>query len=992
MSIGRARAVRRLATVVHVLVEERPGADEERAAERAEALLDAAEAALADAGGLVLSRGVCAISAVFGAQGSGGDEPQRAADAARALAVAAEGVREVSVRAGIDTGRLLVRDRGASVPAVSGDVLTRAERLSAESAPGEVRASVRAARHLARRFKLVPAARSEAVIVADRLRAVDIGAGSKAFVGREREVARVAAALLSAAAGEGRAGAALVLGPPGIGKSRLEREVAELAAARGFTVVVASAEPDHAFAGYAVLSMLLRDVFGLTDRPSPAEAEAVARHALRAAGARGEDSALVTGLAALLGGRAAPERAAALAATKAALASACAKRPLLLVLDDAHWADDATLDLLEALARGEVEAHIAVLALARPLLAARRPSARKAFAVVLDLAPLGRADAEALAALHLGASGDLAAALAEASDGNPFFIEELARDRIERGAAEPTRALPSTVEEAIQARLDRLDGEEREVLRAASVLGRTFRRRDLVSMLVTATGASSAEIELSIDEVLRRLEARRIASALPPDALSDDRYALEHALLGDVAYRELGPFERRTLHAAAVRMIEVYLERDAEISVDRLAELGRHLDGAEQHAAAAAAYLRAGACAAAQEAPADALRCYARAREIEGPEACVDLLVGLGEAATQVGAYAEAERALDEAVARAAESPGARLSLGRALFARALLAKEVAAWDDAVALLRRGKALVEEGEDIVLSARLRGLLGWVLGYILGDNEHGLPESERAVALLDGTPHRAELAAAYSRLGANYMRAGRFRDQLACNQRTLEIGIEIGSIALASRAHLNLGVNLLALGRAAEAAEHSLRAIELYERMRATASIALGRNNLAFALVDLGELAAAERELDLTFELSDRCGSVYFLGEAECSRARIAAKRGDFESARAYAAAAVARSQANHGTIEEGIARRVLGDILSLAGEHDAAAEALEAADVLLRDSDLGEHARVRAAKARALSRRGEREAAARVRAEVRPVFERLGAMLDLSMLERDDWV
>jgi tetratricopeptide (TPR) repeat protein/predicted Ser/Thr protein kinase len=991
---GRARALRRMATVVVVRVEARDdGDDEERAAERAAGFLGSAEVALTDVSGLMVERSGQAIAAVFGALGSTGDEPQRAADAARAICAAAEGVDAIAVSVAIDTGRLLVRERGLAAPAISGDALGGAQRLAAEAAPGQVRASQRTARHLARRFELTPAGGRGAVIVGDRRRTGDgSGAGQRPLVGRDREITTLSGELLAAAQQGGRgARSALVVGPAGIGKSRLRAELTDTASAAGLRVIRVDARPDHAFGSLVLCGALLRELLDLDDGAPRAEALMAARRALPTR----DGEALAPELAALLGGRAPGEASVALSAAKAALAFAAAERATLIAVDDAQWSDDATLDLLESLARGEVEGRFAVLLLARPTLLERRPKLRASFAATLDLAPLDRLAAEELLALHLGARGDDLRALAETAEGNPFFIEELARDRLERGGA-TAQALPSTVEEVIQARLDRLGPEEREVLRAASVLGRELGRRDLAALLVAVSGAPEHEVDAVVEQALAVLVERGIVSPLPPDAGADDRYELRHALVVDVAYRELAAAERRALHAAAARRIEADLALDPERSIEHLAELGRHLEGAEERAAATSAYQRAGALAASKGAPADALRCYLRARELaesaQGSAPASALLIGLGEAALDVGEHQEAERALDAALALAEAAPDDPLGLARALLARASFAKQLARWDEAVALLRRGVALVEGHDAVVLSARLRGLLGWVLGYVLGDNEHGLPESEAAVALLEGTTELAALAGAYSQLGANYMRAGRFRDQEVCNRRNLEIGLRLGSLELTARAHLNLGVNLLLLGPVTEAAEHSRRALELYEHMRATARIALARNNLAYALVDLGQLDEAERELGVALALAERCGGLYFRVEASFNRARIAAKRGDFATATAFAREALARAEAEHSVIDAGIARRVLGDVLSLAGDHAAAARELEAAAALLQGGDAGEHARALAALARACSRRGDHAEAARRRGELGPLLERLGAMVDHAVLERDDWI
>jgi len=760
-----------------------------------------------------------------------------------------------------------------------------------------------------------------------------------------------------------------VLGPAGIGKSRLRQEVTERLAARGgLGVHVATAHPGSALASHALLRALLLGILELPEAPGPEVVLAAPRRTLGTA-----DEALVGALAALLGNAPLDARAPALAAARAALAAAAAQRPRVAVLDDAHWADDATLDLVESVARGDVDAPLGLLVLGRTALTERRPRLYAAMQRTLELAPLAAADAVRLAAAHLGASGPDAQALAEASEGNPFFIEELARERLERGAA---GALPTTIEETLQARLDRLAEADRDVVRAASVLGRTFRRRDLALLLQQSFD------EPALDLALARLGARQLVVALPPDAQADDRHALRHALLRDAAYGELPAAQRRVLHAAVAAAVRGRLSAAGEGTVEQWVELAHHLAGAGDALAAGAAFRTAGDLAASQEAPADAYRCFERARALLGAEVDLPLLVRLGELGARVGALGPAAAALDEVIARTERGAGTteRVLCARALLARAGVAREQARWTEAVSLLERGCAACGE-DDRVLAARLSGALGWVLGYMLGQVADGLPAALRL----------PELAMAYSDLGANYMRASRYDDQLRCNLRTLEIGERIGSMELRARAHRNLGVTYMSLGQHADAAEHSRRAVDLYRRLGETSSQALVRSNLAQSLTEVGAFDEAAREFAESVRLCELCGGGYFRPDLECGMARLDARRGDLASARAHAELARELAQRSGSGVEEGVARRILGGILSRGGDHDGASRELDAASALL-GTDPGELAAAGAERVRALVRCGQGAEAAELRERVRGSLRSVGALEYLSHLDDDGWI
>jgi hypothetical protein len=257
----------------------------------------------------------------------------------------------------------------------------------------------------------------------------------------------------------------LLLGPPGVGKTRLRREATFALASRGFQVAAAGAAPDDALAPFSVLRTLLRELLAVSPRPDEDEAVAAARRVTT-------EVALCSALASLLGAGAAPAAGPAQAAARAALTAASAQRPILLVVDDAHWADDATLELLESLARGAVEAPIAVLAEARPDLLDRRPRAAERTACGSTSAPLPPERARELAALCLGRPHPRAVA--------------------RRWPTPPTatrstsRSWPATWSSAAGAAWHpdhrrgghpgaprpRLVGEARELLRAAAVLGR----------------------------------------------------------------------------------------------------------------------------------------------------------------------------------------------------------------------------------------------------------------------------------------------------------------------------------------------------------------------------------------------------------------------------------------------------------------------------------------------------------------------------------------
>jgi tetratricopeptide (TPR) repeat protein len=305
---------------------------------------------------------------------------------------------------------------------------------------------------------------------------------------------------------------------------------------------------------------------------------------------------------------------------------------------------------------------------------------------------------------------------------------------------------------------------------------------------------------------------------------------------------------------------------------------------------------------------------------------------------------------------------------------------------------QRGLALVDEARDPVLAARLRGQLGLVLGFHLGDPEQGMAHAWQAVQLLDQAGNREELAYGLSRLAAIYLRAGRWHEQLECNRRHLAIAEELGSVLGQVIARINLGTNLHALGDLDEAIAHTRTAIELAERAHATVNQAVGHNNLAQMLLDRGDVGGAARELAEAHRLSRLCGGLHFDAEMAITGARIAARRGDLAAATTLAEEAVATAATTGSPADQGWARRVLATILSLRGRHGHALRELERAAAALETSDVGELARTRAERIRVLARGGWHDTARAEREQARAALAALAAHADLAHLDDLSWI
>jgi len=392
------------------------------------------------------------------------------------------------------------------------------------------------------------------------------------MVGRDAELVAGAAWLTNALAGHGTL--ALVAGEAGIGKSRLTCALSELATARGFR--------------------LLRGLCGEHDRAYPfAPLLDAFRQQLRRA-------PVTDGVEALFGPDAAPfarllpelalpgaaplpplpplppeaEKRRLFEAFVRVFARRAATAPLLVVLEDLHWADEATLDLLALLPRRLAEARVLVLGTARtdePGSAVphwRAGLTRAGLLHTLDLAPLAPGDVDRLiASTPRPPSPTAVAAIHAQGEGNPFFIEELLRAWAEantdtRDAAPPP--IPASVRDAVTHHLDALDAPTRAVAEAAAAIGQQFALGTLAAVMEAAPA--------SLAPALRAL----VAAYLVTEG-ADDAFAFRHALTREAVYARLLAVERRRWHGQVAHALAAATAAGESVSA---AELGYHYHAA----------------------------------------------------------------------------------------------------------------------------------------------------------------------------------------------------------------------------------------------------------------------------------------------------------------------------------------------------------------------------------------------------------------------------
>jgi DNA-binding SARP family transcriptional activator len=503
-----------------------------------------------------------AVVAVFGSPVAHEDDPLRAARAAIEITLAAASLEsDIAVRVGIESGEVVAGEPIGGSTGVTGGVTTAAARLQEEAPVGSVAVGDGARRLLAH------AARFEPLTVGSddddqprSWRLVEVLPGAPAvarrldapLVGREAELAVLADALARAA--ETRSPTVVaVLGEPGIGKTRLARELASrVGDAR---VLVGRVRPYGEAATFAPLADLLDaaanasgsvEAIGdlLTD---DTEAHAVARRIAAALGQTEETF----------------QREEVFWAVRRLVESLARDRPLVIVLDDVHWAEATLLQLVEHVAT-TAEAPVLLVCLARPELRDEHPRWGEG-GETIALEPLSAHESEAVIdelAAALPITSDDRAWIAATGEGNPLFLEQLVAFAAERpGATE----VPPTLEALLASRLDRLGPGERLVIEAAAVVGREFTAPAVAALLPPEATPTLA----------RHLEALGRKQLVTGDWTPRFR----HALIRDAAYRSIPKTKRAELHERLGRW-----SQDARITTHGGDEaIGFHLERAYRY-------------------------------------------------------------------------------------------------------------------------------------------------------------------------------------------------------------------------------------------------------------------------------------------------------------------------------------------------------------------------------------------------------------------------
>jgi class 3 adenylate cyclase len=514
-----------------------------------------------------------AVVGVFGAPTAYGDDAERAVRAALAVRDAlserdeADPRLDLKVRIAVNTGEALVvlnarPELGEAM--VAGDVVNTASRLQTAAPVGAI--LVGEETHRATRDAILyaptPAVEAkgkelpvDAWIALREMRLPGAREVTGHLVGRDHEL-EVLRGIWERVAAERRPNLVTLIGPAGVGKTRLAVEFATMVRSRGGRTVRGRTLPYRESTAYSALAFQLKQLCGIYETDSAPVAQEKLGEAVSSLLPPSEAQEVTQHLGILLGldptGTVA-DRESLFFSIRSFVEAVAADQPTMFVFEDLHWADESLLDLVELLAARLRDLPVLVLVLARPELLDLRPSWGGGLLAhtALPLRPLETGDATELAAHRLADAGateslERAGDLAALADGNPLFIEQLAAALAESG--DRATAMPTTVRGIIAARLDALPPRARTVLLDAAAAGRVFWRGALERMSTDPDELGEALAELERRELIER----QTVSALE----GEQQYSFNHVLVRDVAYELLPRAARRERHEAAARFFE----------------------------------------------------------------------------------------------------------------------------------------------------------------------------------------------------------------------------------------------------------------------------------------------------------------------------------------------------------------------------------------------------------------------------------------------------
>jgi class 3 adenylate cyclase/tetratricopeptide (TPR) repeat protein len=967
-----------------------------------------------------------AVVAVFGAPQAHEDDPERAVRSALAIRAAIDELNEADawldlrIRIGVATGESLVTlgAEARSEGIASGDVMNTAARIQSAAPVNGILIDEETYRHtskvidyqsvepVAAKGKAEPVAvwKPVAIRAAPGLRTPS----RVPFVGRAPELELLAGIWNAVSTTEQRA-LCTVIAAPGVGKSRLlgefeARSLAEADVYRGRCLAYGEGIT------YWPVSQIVRAAAGILGSDASDVVSTKLGSLLDRLPTNRHDElrTIAAALANLVGVPRTPAGTYSAAdITQAELHWGIRRlfellamsRPLVVVFEDLHWAEETLLELVRFIADGPELAPLLLLGTARPDLADRRPAilVESGNRHVLELDPLTQAESKtlvrAVAAARLPA--ETLEALLRNAQGNPLFLEETARMIVESPPEDEERRklpVPTTLQALLSARLDQLPVEERGVAQHASVVGTVFWSGALASL----DGADHDAIAAALE----RLEARDvIRTRIPPTIAGESEYAFKHALIRDVAYARIPKGRRVLLHSRFAGWVEDLPAADEELveivayhleQACRAADEIAHSPEPPPVLRAAKTLARAAEKAERREGFREADAYYARALAVLGgsdDETLAELCLKRGRIRAALGEHA---KAYDQLVAVAEDA----VALGRldlrcaALIAVANIDNKQGRAAESRRNLTEAVAIAGELGDRALQVRALYEFSWFAAWFEGASEAGAAQLREAVAIAEDLDDLSLRIEGHIRIGTLCFNVGDLVGAEEACERCAELASELGSFRDETRSITLLSLVRYYRGQVDEAERLALQALEWLERTGDTYLQLQNLRELARCALARGDVGLAEERLREAAPIALEFGG-WLVTEIYRYLAETLVRQGRVEEARELVEFA-ARNLPAEDAYAQAALRLAEASVATADGERAGAVARFDEALRLLREqrllTDLGE---ARVAFARALRTFGEHADARAELERAREEFAQMDARELVAQIDRE---
>jgi adenylate cyclase len=832
-------------------------------------------------GGIVEKYAGDAVLALFGTPIAHEDDAERAVLCALGMQAAIQPVAdqarkrwgvEPDIRVGVNTGEVVSGTWNASGRqdvAVTGDAVNTAARIQAAAEPGEVLVGLETMRLTRRRIRY---GEHRELVLKGKMGTIpgypalgireqfgerwETSEQATPLIGRDREMVQLLDAWVRVQGGEGQL--VTLVGDAGVGKSRL---ISELLEKIGTSTVVRVIRARCLSYGQEIslwlIADLLRTLFGVREQEALDSVGIKIRAAVTgllpsAGGATqaeaidvlGEVLGLPAGGSTLAQAGAHVRRQALLRSLRLILRAVAERAPTIIVLEDTHWIDTASQEVLSEILSDVPGLRMLVLAAQRPGWIA--PWSEWGWTERLTLRPLGDEEAAILAGAVLGGvrlSAELERYVADRAGGNPFFVEEMLRALREVGDLEERHGqmylvsgaeerLPSTLTEVLLARLDRLEGEVRGVAQIASVIGRSF----AVRLLAQVVGREQAALDMPLGALQR-------AEIAFPKRGTDLEYVFKHVSMREVAYNTLVQKRRQELHLATARAIAQLYPSDEYVEM-----IAYHYSRTEEHREA-----------------------------VEWLEPAGDRAAGIYANDAAIAHYQETMRRLE--LCGAGDLDRARLDekLGGVLYT-------AGRYDDAIQALNRAIDVHRQAGDLEAAGRVTALVGRT-HMRRGSAPDGLARIQPMLEMLAWAGPSYGLASLHVALARILFSVGKYREMIEAAKRGSDLARAIGDDRLLAESEERRATALSMTGRIEESRQVMETALPLAEAVGDLDTLSRGLNNLAEGHRKGGDLEAARRYNERALRVTERLGDPTFVSFQLMNMGELLFYLGDWKEAR-----------------------------------------------------------------------------------------------------------